>query len=203
VPKHRSLTVAYDQQSVAGAADLRHARMAGGPRVLPKLAVGVRRATVAAQPADIGWSGAEVVAARLLPLGASEPPTRATGERLPCSWLTRPPVRSGSRSAFPLQSESRCSPGVSCRRARSHAGSGPSTASPTGLWTALGTTRATLLTAGRSSVDNRVSSWGRPRERESPFVAATCSEPGPAPVDSKILHRERGVAAACDTRQHR
>ena len=91
---------------------------------------------------------AEAVAARCCPW---EDPSRRCGRRsvhLPSAWLTRPPAIAGSRSAFPLQSESRCSPGVSCRRARWHAGPGPSTAPPAGLWTALGTTRVVLLTAG-------------------------------------------------------
>jgi hypothetical protein len=48
------------------------------------------------------------IAARLLPVPMSRMPTGLAWERLACSCITRPPVTAGSRSAFPLQSESRC-----------------------------------------------------------------------------------------------
>jgi predicted metal-dependent hydrolase len=40
----------------------------------------------------------------------------------------------------------------------------------------LGTSRAGLLTAAGTAVDNRVAAWGRPREREIPLPGLTCSE---------------------------
>jgi hypothetical protein len=44
----------------------------------------------------------------LLPVDVSQVPGEAARDNLAWSWLTRPPVTAGSRSAFPLQSESRC-----------------------------------------------------------------------------------------------
>jgi hypothetical protein len=47
----------------------------------------------------------------------------------------------------PYRARAVVSPGVSCRRARSHAGPGASTRTVTGLWMTVGTSRARLLTA--------------------------------------------------------
>jgi hypothetical protein len=63
----------------------------------------------------------------------------------------------------PYRARALVSPGVSCRRARSHAGPGASTGARPSLWTMLGTSRAGLLTAAWTAVDNRVAAWGRLR----------------------------------------
>ena len=44
----------------------------------------------------------------MLPVGVSQVQRGAARKRFACPELTRPPVTAGSRSAFPLQSESRC-----------------------------------------------------------------------------------------------
>jgi hypothetical protein len=89
----------------------------------------------------------------LLPVGVSQVPRGETRKRFACPELTRPPVTAGSRSAFPLQSESRCVSGGLVSGARSHAGWGSSTGAEAGLWMMLGTSRAEVLTTLGMAVD--------------------------------------------------
>ena len=60
----------------------------------------------------------------------------------------------------PYRARALVSPGVSCRRARSHARPGASTGARPSLWTMLGTSRAGLLTAAGTAVDNRGTAAG-------------------------------------------
>jgi hypothetical protein len=127
------------------------------------------------------------IAARLLPAAMSRMPMGLAWERLACSCITKPPVTAGSRSAFPLQSESRCVSGGLVSGARSHAGWGSSTGAEAGLWMMLGTSRAWVLTTLGMAVDNPVEGWGRAPEGEISLLTATCSKGCAGPVDSKKL----------------
>jgi hypothetical protein len=118
-------------------------------------------------------------AARLLPAGASGAPTGAAREHFACSWLTRPPESAGSRSAFPLQSESRCVSGglvSSSTMARRFGGVNANAGWPVDD---VGDNSGMVVDGPGLAVDNPVTSWGRPLERETSLLPSTCPEAAP------------------------
>jgi hypothetical protein len=128
------------------------------------------------------------VAARLLPVGRVPAAEGPSAEVFALVMAHETPGDSRVRALpSPYRARALVSPGVSCRRARSHAGSGASTRTGAGLWTTLGTSRALLLTAAGTAVDNWVEGWGRLLEREIPLPSATCSDGLGGPVDRKKL----------------
>jgi hypothetical protein len=136
-------------------------------------------------------AGKQIKQQELLPVCCPRPHSRRRPgrRRSVCPGeFTRPPVIRGFALCLPLtEREPLSQPGVSCRRARSHAGSGASTRTRAGLWMTLGTSRAQLLTPpGRLWTTRRVAGDGCLNEK---FLCS--SRPAPkgrrGPVDRKKL----------------
>ena len=117
------------------------------------------------------FPGSEAGGASVLPAHSSRDPRGPRVRALPSPYRARAVV----------------SPGVSCRRARSHAGWGASTRTYRGLWMTLGTTRASLLMAAGRAVDNPADAWGRAAEPETALLRTTCSKATGGAVDRKKL----------------
>jgi hypothetical protein len=123
-------------------------------------------------------------AARLLPVWAPGPDPKEAAKPFPLVMTHETPEDPRVRALpSPYRARTVVSPGVSCRRARSHAGRGPSTRARRSLWTS----RARLLTAAGRSVDNPGGGWGRLRERETSLGRSTCWEgPGASCGQEKV-----------------
>ncbi len=168
-----------------------------GPLVASRCAGNRLRLAAAVWASARGWEARDGrrqgrssgrVAARLLPAGDVQGCRRGGGEAFRLVMAHETPGNPLVRALpSPYRARAVVSPGVSCRRARSHAGSGASTRTGSGLWMTLGTSRAQLLTAAGTAVDNPAASWGRLLEREIPLLGPTCSEGRRGPVDRKKL----------------
>jgi hypothetical protein len=127
------------------------------------------------------------LAAHLLPVGVSRVPKRAARAFSPLTAHETPGDPRVRALPSPYRARAVVSPGVSCRRARSHAGWGASTRTYRGLWMTLGTTRASLLMAAGRAVDNPADAWGRAAEPETALLRTTCSKATGGAVDRKKL----------------
>jgi hypothetical protein len=124
------------------------------------------------------------IAARLLPVGVSRMPTGLARQRLPCSWLTRPPVIRRFALCLPLTEREPLS--LRGSRVVEHDGMRPK-GRQRERDLACGQSRAWLLTGAGTAVDNQVAGWGRPRGREIPLPIPSCSDGRQGPVDRKKL----------------
>jgi hypothetical protein len=127
------------------------------------------------------------LAAHLLPVGVPGFRSRRRGSVLPAHSSRDPRGPRVRALPSPYRARAVVSPGVSCRRARSHAGWGASTRTYRGLWMTLGTTRASLLMAAGRAVDNLADAWGRAAEPETALLRTTCSKATGGAVDRKKL----------------